>query len=384
MKRNYLLLVLILFTTVIHFYTCTNDSGVNDNTENHDTTTMELIWEKIIPGDSSNRADTISISYYDGKNERRLTPLCTYTHFSVSGNKIAWSDRESTTAPAEIFLYENKSITQVTHDGKHYSNPLFSHGYIVWSSPDSMGWNQLFLCDVNDLSYQQITSGQHIRLAPRASGNRIVWIEFDITIDATNIFYFDGEKTINLSKDSANGMINSDHQISDRYVVWLRCHKLSKDSNEVMVYDGSKKYGISTYTHNYSPQTSEGNVVWTAKEGTIWRLCWYDSAETKLIDLNNYDSISTVSVHGGNIAFCQNHNLYLHDGNTKRHVAAYSDYPHETIQISCSHSSKKDRVAFSSLDMYGKWQVYLWNGDDGSITQITDGTNINRKVKFIE
>ena len=93
MKRNYLLSVLILFTTVIHFYTCTNDSGVNDNTGNYDTTNMELIWEKIIPGDSSNRADTISISYYDGKNERRLTPLCTYTHFSVSVNKISWSDR---------------------------------------------------------------------------------------------------------------------------------------------------------------------------------------------------------------------------------------------------------------------------------------------------
>jgi hypothetical protein len=266
-------------------------------------------------------------------------------------------------AKTEIFLYNNKSIKQISYDALSNSNSgpkINNNGHVVWYGADGSGW-KIFFYDGTNVT--NISNTSNYNFNPQINDNDyVVWEEGSIS---KMISLYDGTSTIQLTSafsDNRNPRINN-----NGYVVWQGWGQKS----QIYLYDGSSTTNISDNDYdNHDPQINDnGYVVWSGFDGSDDEIFLYDGTSTTQITYNSYNDLSPQINNNGYVVWqgSDGHDteIFLYDGTNTTNISN-NDYYDYDPQI-----SNNGYVVWIGWDGTDE-EIFLYNGT--TTIQLTNNT----------
>ena len=208
---------------------------------------------------------------YDGKNNVQITTGI-YSNFNnynpkISHGRVVWAGFDSASWAWQIFLYDIASgqITQLTDGGLNYGSGLDANS-VLWGD----GNNQLVLYDLASATRGQISSGGY-NYSPQINNGRVVWWEGS----TGQVHLYDkagGDRIV------STGGYNNQPQTDGSEVVWWGTVP-GINYPEIFLYDIAS-HAITMVSNplisNYSPQVSNGQVVWNGWDGNDYEIYLYN------------------------------------------------------------------------------------------------------------
>ncbi|PSF39510.1 hypothetical protein C7H19_01600 [Aphanothece hegewaldii CCALA 016] len=134
--------------------------------------------------------------------------------------------------------------------------------------------------------------------APKLDNGQIVWYQYNGSDG--EIFFYDGTKTIQLTDNTAN---DDSPEIHNGKILWYQYQSIPDtelSQSEIFFYDGTKTIQITDNdTDEYNAQFYGNQIVWegidTVDKGGDTEILLYNNGQTlKLTDNQTYDSIKTI------------------------------------------------------------------------------------------
>ena len=246
------------------------------------------------------------IYFYDGTNTIQLTNNNEDDYEpQISSNKVVWTGYDGN--DREIYLYDGFNTIQLTNNNEDDRSPQISGNNVVWAGglPYS-SIDEIFLYDGSNTI--QLTNNIALDYSPKISGNNVVWnLSYKLL---SGIYLYDGTNTIQLTNNNF-----SDGQISGNNVVWsgyesgdnVDAFDYESNEEEVFLYDGTTTHQITDNNyHDYAPQISANNVVWTGSpDGQDDEVFLYDGSTPIQLTNNDYDEWSP-QISGNNVVWSGN------------------------------------------------------------------------------
>ena len=244
--------------------------------------------------------------------------------YSIDGDWIAWVEKERFGRSPDIFLFDGKTVRQLTNDGEKNTQPHVSDGYVVWQA-------------------------------------RSEYRDVDGQIKKTRLLkIYDGQAVRELKTSISTSMFD----VSGRNIVWTASD--GEGDSEVLFYDGERTRRLTDNEfHEQYPQISGSNVVWRAPDGQNWHVyLWREGEITRVTDGTIAGGAPKIS--GERMVWSSQVNgsteVFLYDGQTVRQLTGNGqrhDYPR----------IDGDAAVWQGFDG-NDWEVFLFNGQ--TVRQITD------------
>ena len=265
--------------------------------------------------------------------------------YSIDGDWVAWVGNAGLERSTDIFLFDGKTVRQLSSDNQSNTRPIVSNGYVVWQAGRGYG-------NVNGLPGHirmlNIYDGQNVRelrtsVDPASpfdvSGSNIVWIGHN-RHQNREVFLFDGKLTHRLTEDDSQ---EGHPRVSGNSIVWrawdlhqgLQVYQYREDQSirqlsegpwiphpphisgdkatwaatpqdgdtQVFFYDGRPARQLTNRgrRHDY-PRIDGSNVVWQGFDGNDWEIFLFDGQIARQITNNNHDDTAP-RISGNNIVW---------------------------------------------------------------------------------
>ncbi|MEM8674505.1 MAG: hypothetical protein AAGF83_11610 [Cyanobacteria bacterium P01_G01_bin.67] len=288
----------------------------------------------------------------------------------VSGKKVVWNSKDGN--KYRILLYDGDKVSEINSSNvTTNSTPLISGDHVVWSARDANNYTQIFLH--NGQQTTQLTNHNDISdFFPQISGNNIVWSVQ--TEDSAEIFFYNGQKTIQLTKDDVYDMFP---QISGSNVVW---NKHTDNGAEIFLYDGVKTARLTnSKKEDLYPQIFGENVIWqhgiyNDKEKNIFFYNGKNSETIRLADAYNSTSNIHLRASGNNIVWEvvnseRDGGIFLNNG--KEIIKLIDNHNlHFSPEISGDYVVWAAGFGDTEEEYYSSSEIFLYDGKE--VIQLTD------------
>lgn len=235
----------------------------------------------------------VEIYFFDGTLPFQQITNNDYDDLSpqISGKNIVWEGYGE--PDVEIFLYTDSAISQLTDNAIEDNDPQISGDNIVWFSHFING-NYYY---DNVLLYNSSTGNRTIsrytspfvptELADlHISGDNVIWTYTtdNLKYATRNIALYDGSAIIKLTNNHFVTFNQFNPQISENSVVWSNIviddYWNGVGDTEIFYYDGSRTIQLTYNTNDdLYPHISGENIVWQGWDGSDFEIYLYGFAE---------------------------------------------------------------------------------------------------------
>ena len=252
------------------------------------------------------------------------------------------------------------NIEQITNDSYLNTYPKISNnGHMVWvSDAITMGLGDIYL--YNGVSGNKISIDGYRNSNPKINNiGQVVWSGTN-GID-TEIFYYDGSVTINLSNRSE--LDDYEPDLNDNgFVVWRGLNENNR--YDIMLYNGStiEKITNNDSVSDYKPKINNGNQITWVQGGH--KIAFFDGIKTSIISIGETGNTGPQINDSGSVVWwgpagnSGYHDIFYYDGNETVNISN-SDLLSETEP----KINNSDYIVFTGQSSYGSNDdIFLFNG----------------------
>ncbi len=255
---------------------------------NYQISGERVVWET---GDGVYYYDGAQTHQLAGRAHRRFIHTLKVRYPDISGKNLTWSEDGIFVCMIRDGTLEKRFIMSRVGDVVFYSRIHGDHVLVTSGNTLSFSLRELSGSRERSLDYrsekdetQKIIPSAHLRtneidwmlatkyplceeFGPAIYGNNVVWIGGDRDDGSSDVFLYDGDKKINLTKDAHEQVYP---QICGALVVWQ-----GHDGNdfEIFLYDGTSVIQVTNneYDDMY-PRLSEEALVWQGWDGEDYEI----------------------------------------------------------------------------------------------------------------
>ncbi len=329
---------------IMSFCMCNNlssDEGFSFN--------VNIAWSARIDSD-------YEIFYFDGKDVTQIT----HNNYDdlvvkISGSNIAWTGFCEGKEYYDLFFYDGESITQLTDSGIGVNYFSIYGNNVVWS--ENVG-NDDEIFFFNGNSTTQLTDNIFSDELPQIHGSNIVWYGYDG--NDYEIFFFDGNSTKQITNNNIHDWCGNIY--SNTFVWWGEY----STGSAIHYYDGNKAHMLtdSVYFREnlYIPQIYGNTIIWYGYVGSKDKqgiFIYNGDTAYQIVE----DSINCPPVLSDNkIAYSANNEIYFYDSISSKRLTKNTYYEYQ-LGISANYVVWLGETG-------NHYEVFLYDGSN--VHQITD------------
>lgn len=290
----------------------------------------------------------------------------------INGDNVVWVGWLG--ADRQVYRYNIstgiRNILPAVSPGPN--SPAIDGNYVAWDNADKMNLHNL------STGITTVISNDPYTLAPKISGNHVVWIEGRAQDSATRLMDY------NIATQTAQqlvgyvGAING-LQISGNDIVWYQGSGFSVNSIEIFHYSlltGVKTPLTSNAIPDNFPQVSDGNVVWQTYDSESAAEIFRRNLQTGVTErlTNNSTGDGDPHISGSNVAWVGATSDILYRNLATGTTTNLTNSPGYPVEFGQPRISGANAMWFGTLTQGGWEEVFYRNLADGSTTQVTNNT----------